>query len=170
LKLLKSNQKGLTLIEVLLAITILSIILASVVPFLIQSVKNNKMVETSHQSIYFAKEKLTTVQSSNGIQSFLSNIQNQVDPQELLRTNYPDLNLSKDIGSVQLIEQSSTSSTLPMDYYVLEIIEEPLKMEIYIRSVSDYSGNPKLYRAILHVYDENNKLLTKSFGYVKYKK
>lgn len=168
-KYIKSDQKGLTLIEVLLAFTILSIIFATVVPFLISAVKNNKMVETSHQSIYFAKEELTTIQNNAEIQSFLRAIQN-VQPTEIPKTSYPHLNLLSNIKTVQLEEKKSdTDPVILANYYVLEIKEGPLKMEVFIRSNADYMGKPKLYRTIIHVYDENNKLLTKSFGYIKYK-
>jgi prepilin-type N-terminal cleavage/methylation domain-containing protein len=164
-----SNQKGMTLLEILLALTILSIIFVSVIPFLLSAVKNNKMVENNHQSIYVAKEQLAVIQSSADIQEFLEDIQN-VQPSVIAKSAYPNLNLFSDIITVQLQEKNvNTNAITVANYYVLKIKEGLLMIEVNIRTIPDYNGNPKLYRTIINVYDENNKLLTKSFGYIKYR-
>jgi prepilin-type N-terminal cleavage/methylation domain-containing protein len=166
----KKNQKGMTLLEVLLAVAILAIILISVVPFILNAFKNNEMVEDSHQSLYYAKEKLTYIQSSTDIQNFLRSIQT-TQPSVISQTPYQNLNLISDILLVPLQEKlSDTSPVTTANYYLFNIKDGGFITEVYIRATADYTGAAtKLYRTVIYVYDENRKKLTESFGYTKYK-
>ncbi|MEQ6375639.1 prepilin-type N-terminal cleavage/methylation domain-containing protein [Bacillaceae bacterium S4-13-56] len=75
-----SSEKGLTLIEVLASIVILSIIIVSMVPMFSQSAKSNTMSKNITDSTYLAQKEMEEIINinTNSISPSIANLSDQI--------------------------------------------------------------------------------------------
>ena len=134
------NEKGLTLIEVLLSITILSIILVSMMYIFPQMGFMNQKNEEKTQAINTTKQILIEWKNNQEVKNFLSN---------------PTLYTLPDY----LKEQDT--------HYYTETTRDNIKVIIKIAKESDLKSNPaKAYQIHVQLLDQNGAIISESFGYI----
>ncbi|WP_442595270.1 prepilin-type N-terminal cleavage/methylation domain-containing protein [Neobacillus sp. D3-1R] len=150
------EQKGFTLLEVLLSITILSIILISFFSFFPQAAKFNDTNDQKLKGVSLAKEVLVTIQSSNSIQSFLNNVSTNPTATDTFSKNnpqYQSLKLSEDIIN-------------HTDYYQLITKTPDAKVIIKLFKSPDFNGSKALYKTEIIVEILEGKKVTNLYGYI----
>lgn len=136
-----SNEKGLTLLEVLLSMVILSIILVSVMSFFPQVGALNAKNESKSNGIQSAKELLIDWKGSSELKIFLKN------PVELNRPT----------------EYSSEDS----EFYFFKTTINGYVGDIQIKKTPDLSsGTGKPYRIYVKISDDKNLKISDTYGYV----
>lgn len=135
------NQKGLTLVEVLVSVVILSIILLSVMKFFPQMVFMNIQNLNKSQAINTAKQVLVEWQNSNDVKNYLDD-----------NTTGSLPGLYNDDGT----------------YYYCETSEGNFSANIKIKKVSDLSTGP-IEQHFIQVSLINDKgiKVSETFGYIK---
>lgn len=135
------NQKGLTLIEVLLSIVILSIILVTFMKFFPQMGMMYKQNENKQQAVNVAKELLIDWQKKgDALNSFISNPSNSVIP------GY---------------KSSDTK------YYYFQEKRYDFDVEIIIKKNPDLNGSPfKAYPVHIKLKSNKGNIITETYGYI----
>lgn len=137
------NERGLTLLEVLLSIVILTIVLVSVMKFFPQMGMMNKQNE----------EKLVSV---NLMKKVLHDWQHKSDVKKLLNGE-----ISAD-SITQFKEEKD-------DYYLFEQTKDNFRVEIFIQRNSDLESEPtKAHQINIRFFDDNNIKTAETFGYFFY--
>jgi prepilin-type N-terminal cleavage/methylation domain-containing protein len=139
------NEKGVTLIEVLLAMAILSIILVSVMNLFPQMGLMNKQNEEKTQGINTAKQLLIEWQNDNEIREYLV---------------YPTGEIPK---SGELIENGNE------DYYLFKYYYEPRNYNVQVTIYKDFeidSEKNEARRIYVKLYNERNVKVSETYGYV----
>ena len=136
-----NNTKGLTLIEVLASIVLLSIVIVSFMSLFPQMTLMNNKTEENLQSANVGKEllvelkKLTYESIKNG-------------------NNLPNTNISIDKNSNPILIEGTYKS---------------VKVKISLYTEVDISGKiQKLHRIIIEVLDDKSTVLTSTYGYIKH--
>jgi prepilin-type N-terminal cleavage/methylation domain-containing protein len=156
MKLIK-NEKGVTLIEVLAAVVILSIVLGSIMNFFPQMGFMNKGNGDKSQAINISKQDLIKWQKDVGVQNFLAS--NGTGTLPTLGTRLEDVTLTD--GS----------------YYHFGSTEGSFGVDIYINKVKDNnlptSTDPnisirlnKAYFIKIQVSNTKGTVLTENYGYI----
>lgn len=151
------NEKGVTLIEVLVAVVILSIILGTIMNFFPQMGLMNKGNVDKSQAINTSKQELIKWQNDGGVQNFLAS--NGTGALPTLGTKLADVTLSD--GS----------------YYHFVSTEGSFGVDIYINKVKDSnlptSTDPnisiklkKAYYIKIQVSNTKGNVLTENYGYI----
>jgi prepilin-type N-terminal cleavage/methylation domain-containing protein len=148
------NEKGVTLIEVLAAVVILTIILGSTMNFFPQMGLINKTNADKSQAINTAKQVLVKWQSADSVQSFI--LAGGSGDLSALGTKQPDVTLSD--GS----------------YYYFQSSEENFDVNIYIKKALDLGNisDPKSTKASLikvQVLNTKGTVITDTYGYIIFK-
>lgn len=139
------NEKGLTLLEVLLSISILIIILVSVMNFFPQMGLMNKQNYDKQQALNTAKEILFKWKDDRNKVKRLLNNQNSYEDMEYIEEN--------ENGFYVFIDKSQNGK-----YIVL----------IKIKKNSDLNeGNVNLHQIQIELQNENRQKITDIYGYVK---
>ncbi|MBS4191477.1 prepilin-type N-terminal cleavage/methylation domain-containing protein [Bacillus sp. FJAT-49705] len=139
MKLITFNQKGITLLEVLLSILILSIILVTIMKFFPQmGLMNQKNVDKT-EAINIAKEELIAWQKNKEINSLLK------------------------LNSVEL----PSNITEDADYYYSEKRKKKFNIHIKINKKSDLITGPiKANQIHIQLLNDNNSVVTEIYGYI----
>ncbi|MDR7001471.1 type II secretion system protein [Neobacillus niacini] len=135
------NQKGLTLVEVLVSVVILSIILLSIMKLFPQMVFMNIQNLNKSQAINTAKQVLVTWQNSNDVKNYLDD-----------NTTGSLPGLYNDDGT----------------YYYCETSEGSFSANIKIKKASDLSTGPieEHFIQVSLINDKGIKV-SETFGYIK---
>ncbi len=137
------NESGLTLLEVLLSIVILSIILVSVVNFFPQMGLMNKKNIDKQQAINTAKEILFGYQSDPDISELISN--------PITTDRY------------EIIER-----TVDFNYFQDKVENNGYSVQFKLKTQADIgssSGN-NLYQIHILLFNKKGTLITETYGYI----
>lgn len=177
LKYIKGNEVGVTLIELLLAMTILMIILITFMSFFTNAFQYNAMSSKKLQGVHFVREKEVdlkeTVVGTEGaaFQYFVHTVLEGDGVVSLSKTdpNYENLDLINDIVKVAETSKPELSDGLSVEgeidyFYLLEIDnpDSPYNLSIYVKETPDLE---KLYRLYIETYDNKNNLLSATYSY-----
>ncbi|MBT2644690.1 prepilin-type N-terminal cleavage/methylation domain-containing protein [Bacillus sp. ISL-41] len=136
-----SNEKGLTLLEVLLSMVILSIILVSIMSFFPQVNMLNAKNESKSNGIQAAKELLITWKGSNEAKIYLKN------PDEM---NRPAEYAGED-----------------QEYYFFKTTIHGYIGDIQIKKIPDLvSGPGKPHYIYIKIADNHNGNISDTYGYI----
>lgn len=127
------NEKGLTLVEVLVSITILSIIVVTFLTFFIQSSKTNNVSQKISESIYVAQTEMEEIYNLSNTVSYIYAINTLIDN-----------------NTVESIEGG----------YIFSKYDEDYKINSTITSVWDKNDIEitDLKSILVEVYNSDNKL------------
>lgn len=136
------NNKGVTLVEVLAAMTILSIILISLMNIFPQMGKVNKFNEDKVQAISLAKELLIEWQENSEMITYIAN---------------PDTTLLLTLDPPQLED----------GYYSFATTKGGFNATVNVREVPRRTS--KLHNAhliVIKLYNDKDKVITETYGYI----
>jgi prepilin-type N-terminal cleavage/methylation domain-containing protein len=139
-KVLVHNEKGVTLLEVLLSITILSIILLSITNFFPQMGMMNKHNEEKSQGMNFAKQVLVDWKTSQRVIDFIK---------APAPANRPEEYKSEDES-----------------YYYFSTIKNDFDVHIKIKKESDLHSTPSKAHLIQIQLQENSDTVSETYGYL----
>ena len=167
------NEQGVTLIELILAISLLSIVLITYMAFFTNAFNYNSMTSERFKGVNYVREKQVDLKDSTAFKNFIINISDgtasSTDRAEA-NTLYTGLSLMEDISDTTRPVKVSGATQLE-SYYLLKLNYSPYKLHVYVKCVPDYSlaNNKGLYRVYIETFDKNNKLLSGSYTYYEYK-
>lgn len=142
------NENGVTLIEVLVAMTILAIILISIMMIFPQMGMMNKFNIDKTQAMNSAKEILVKWSESSTVQTFLDN-QNP----EIVKSVF-------DVTEYKIDEVEG--------YYYFVSTRDPYKVIISIKiDPSNESKTISLHTITVQLLDKQGKEITKTYGYIE---
>ncbi|WP_141431854.1 prepilin-type N-terminal cleavage/methylation domain-containing protein [Bacillus sp. 03113] len=153
------NQRGFTLIEVLLAFVILTILIFSFLSLFPQASKTNERTDERFTGANLAKEVLVKIQKSEGITNLLTNLKNNPNSSLTLskdNVQYASLNLAENI--------QKTDSQVTLITY-----ENTYKINIMLRIDPNFIGSEELYQTHIMIQNRSEKKVSDIFGYVIYK-
>lgn len=154
-----NNQNGLTLLEVLLAFSILTIVFIAFLTLFPQVGTFNQITDEKMKAINVAKQQLVIVQNDFG-EKFLDNIMSDPQPVNVFDKNNPDYAL------LNLVEDISEEG----DYYRLLTQRQDLLITMKIKKNPQISGARQLYKVETIVEDNNvGRELTILYGYIIYR-
>ncbi|WNS74471.1 prepilin-type N-terminal cleavage/methylation domain-containing protein [Bacillus sp. DTU_2020_1000418_1_SI_GHA_SEK_038] len=135
------NQKGLTLVEVLLSIVILTIILGTIIKFFPQMGMMNKQNEIKQEAVNIAKEILIDWQNKgDDLKKFLTNPSSNV---------LPGYSHNDD------------------KYFYFNETKGNLNIEVKIRKKPDLDGYPsKAYLVHIKLKNNQGKKISETYGYI----
>lgn len=149
-------QKGFTLLEVLIGISILAIVFLSFLSFFPQVAKYNQLNAYKLDDISLSKEMLLKVQSSIEIQHFIENVKSNPSSADTYSKNNPEyklLNLQDDI----LVES---------DHYELQLERNSSHVFIKIYKYPDITGVEDLYKVAIEIEKFNGSRSPNLYGYI----
>jgi len=152
------NNKGISLIEILLSIVILGILIASLITFFPQASQSTNETDKKLTSINIAKEWLVQAQNSTEVKSFLNNMVNQ-----------PNSSIVYSITNMDYQGLPLVSINHDAQYGELVLKEENYFVHLTISSTPEdlkNIGKTRLYKIHVHIYDEKNKLKSNIYGYL----
>ena len=134
------NEKGITLLEVLLSITILSIILLSITNFFPQMGMMNEHNEAKSQGVNEAKKVLVKWKSSQEVIKFLKNPTPANRPREY----------------------KSEDNT----HFYFHTSEQGFNIDIKIEKTSDLNSTPFKVHLIQIKLQKDNRFVSETYGYI----
>ncbi|MGG4169040.1 prepilin-type N-terminal cleavage/methylation domain-containing protein [Rossellomorea vietnamensis] len=137
---LVQNEKGVTLLEVLLSITILSIILLSITNFFPQMGMMNAHNEAKSQGVNEAKEVLVKWKASQEVREFL------MDPAPVNRP----------------VEYKSEDNT----YFYFTTSEQNFDIHIKIKKKSDLNSTPSKAHLVQIRLQKDHRTVSETYGYI----
>lgn len=146
------NQKGLTLLEVLLSVTILMIILVTIIKFFPQMGMMNKINGDKQQAVNYAKEELIYWQNAN-FKDFL------------LNSNESSFATSKLPSGIK------SDVTYHKPYYILKAEDKigDFFVEIWLEEEPDLVNGPtKANVMIIKIVNDKNSVVSETYGYTFY--
>ncbi|OIJ10285.1 hypothetical protein BKP35_14400 [Anaerobacillus arseniciselenatis] len=153
------NHNGLTLLEVLLAFSILTIVFIAFLTFFPQIGTFNQITDEKMRAVNVAKQQLVIVQNDFG-PKFINNLNTNPQPTNIYDQNNPyyiSLNLIEDID-------------VDENYYLLLTKRQGLLISIKINKEPELSDVRKLYKVeATVVQDDDSRELTKLYGYIVYR-
>ncbi len=145
------NEKGVTLLEILISMAILSIILVTFMNFFPQMGFMNQQNKDKIQGINTAKELLVKWQGSEEVKDFL-----EADAKNALVKN-PENNIDYDVYTNN--EDDS--------YYFFKTNTSDFTIEIRINKTSDYKTlTTKAHQIHVQLKNSRGSLISESYGYV----
>lgn len=151
-----NNERGLTLLEVLLAIVILTIILVSIMNIFPQMGKINKQNEQKLVTVNVMKEVVHKWKNNETVRNFLKNNESELTENLL---------------------ENQTANYEHNNYYQFTGIDKITNYEVEVRIAkkSDLEGENMAHRIHVIFYDKDldgNKgsKITETYGYILYKK
>lgn len=177
MKYLKSNEKGITLIELLLAIILLTIVLTTFMAFFTNAFQYNSVTSDKFKGVNYVREKQIQLKESTAFKTFIYNISDGLaTTNDLSKSNtvYTGLNLIEDITETSRPVKLSSGSIENQPYYLMKLNWSPYKIFVYVKISKDYpsesnSSKPFLYRLYIETFDKNNQLLSETYTYYEYK-
>jgi len=150
-----NNEKGISLVEVLASIVILTIILASILNFFPQMGQKNIQNENKQSAINLAKIELdkwkTNIESSSDFNTFLVN---------------PTLHSYSFINSDDTVTYNSGSKSITIQ---TKSTNPKFNVVVVISTESDLASTPKkAYQIQVKIYKGNNILVSQTYGYIFY--
>ncbi|SHN08345.1 type IV pilus modification PilV family protein [Gracilibacillus kekensis] len=127
------NEKGLTLVELLASIVILSIIVAAFLTFFINSARTTNVAEEVVDATYVTQQQMESIYhlaTTNSFNQFIDAMKDQADHSQ---TN-----------------SSTHRFTISSNSYRLEVTVEPVKD-------NDNNSIPDLIRLLIKTYDKENR-------------
>lgn len=156
------NEKGLTLLEVLLTITILTIVLTSILTLFPQISLFNKKTDETFSGINLAKEKIVILENLVRDDHNKSSTEKifKISNNTLILTQ-TDKNFSryKRLNLIENIEENN-------DAYILKTIDHHLHGTITIERTPEYEGIYHLYKVYVQINDEKLSKVTSLYGYL----
>ncbi|MEH7332701.1 type II secretion system protein [Neobacillus drentensis] len=150
----KKNEKGLTLIEVLISIVILSMVLLTTMSFFPQMGFVNKQNQDKTQAINTAKEVLINWQESNEVKTFLA-IDNQT-------TGFTPAYVN------ELVNYSFFSYDKFPGYYYFETTRDNYNVHIKIKKSPNTSSSVSyVHSMVVQLLNKRGNIIAETFGYVK---
>jgi prepilin-type N-terminal cleavage/methylation domain-containing protein len=144
------NEKGVTLIEVLVSMVLLSIIFISVMKFFPQMGSINKQNEDKTQAINIAKEILINWQESSEVKWFLVK-KDQV-------TGFTSVDAKVDYTNFHYDD----------DYYYFETSKDKYTVHIKVNKSPTTSSKLSSVHSIgIKLFNKNGNVVTDTYGYVK---
>ncbi|MEH7493472.1 type IV pilus modification PilV family protein [Neobacillus niacini] len=143
------NEQGVTLIEVITSISILSIVLISFISIFPQMGFMNKNTEDKTQAISTAKEILILWQDSLDVKSYLtSSTQTSV-----ITSDDPNLVFIKNEGG----------------YYYFETVKDIYRVNIKIANSPNTNSSKiyKLHSIQIELFNNRNNLVGETYGFIK---
>jgi hypothetical protein len=142
------NEKGVTLVEVLAAFALLSVVFISILNFIPQMGFMNQHNKDKIQSVNSAKEVLVKWQDANEVRDFIEN------PLSLLPNDVND-----DIHYYKYIETEH--------YHTFLTTKNDFDVEIKIKKISDLTSLPNQAHQIqVQFLNKNGTIVSESYGYV----
>ncbi|MGJ7920575.1 type IV pilus modification PilV family protein [Neobacillus sp. LXY-4] len=169
---IKGNEKGVTLIELLVAASLLTIVLITFIAFFTNSFRYNTKTSEKVIGVNFIREKQVSLNDSPAFANFIINISDtEVTASDLSKDNslYVGLNLMEDIminSSTSRPVTLTDGSIINESYYLLKLNSDGKKLSVYVKENPDYNN---LYRVYIETYDKNDKLLSESYMYYEKK-
>lgn len=156
------NQRGLTLIEVLLSIVILSIILGTFMKFFPQMGLMNKQNETKQQAVNLAKKELmywkTLIETSKDFNDFRKNNNPNQNFSFINKTEGDSVTIGTDSIAINTLATNSSDSIFGVQVIIFknsDLTNEPIKAyPIHIKLLKDRN---------------ENKPYSETYGYIFYK-
>jgi prepilin-type N-terminal cleavage/methylation domain-containing protein len=146
------NEKGVTLLEVLISMAILSIILISFMNFFPQMGFINKQNEDKVQAINLAKDILIKWQDSHDVSGFLVN---STETTGFISTD-PDL----DFDAAKFKNEGG--------YYYFETTKDIYNVKVRIKNTPDKSSSKTHVHSILvQLLNNKGNVVSETYGYVK---
>lgn len=147
------NEKGLTLLEVLLSIVILTIILVTVMNFFPQMGFMNKQNEDKQQATNLAKKELIYWQETLGNSSDFENFKK--NPKQ----DYPFIREDDTV--------SDNTSTITIKTNTTRSTNSIFNVEVIINKDSDLDSEPtKAYPIDIKLFKNKDTLVSETYGYV----
>ncbi|MEH7417112.1 type II secretion system protein [Neobacillus drentensis] len=147
------NEKGLTLIEVVVSIVILSIVLISLMSIFPQMSLLNNQNEQKTQAINTAKEVLINWKESQVVKTFLQS-SNQTTG---FTPAYVDENINYTLFSL----------TKFTNYYYFETTKDEYKVQIKIKRTPDNNSNNSFVNQIdVQLFNSKGNMVAETYGYV----
>jgi hypothetical protein len=167
------NEKGVTLIELILAISLLTIVLITFMAFFTNAFTYNSMTSDKFKGVNYVREKQADLKENTAFKNFFINISDgTVTSSDLSMTNtmYSGLNLMENISTTTRPVKIN-GGTVAESFYLLKLNLSPYKLHVYVKVERDYplANNKGLYRLYIETFDKNNKLLSGSYTYYEYK-
>lgn len=146
------NEKGVTLVEILLAITILLIILTSIMNFFPQMAQMNKQNTNKSQAVQLAREVLVEWQEYSQ--------KNNNDLVELLQSG------SEAIDEIEGLKKIDYDDS----YFIFEGKRDSFNVKVTIEKDSDLESKPhQLHYTQIQIYNDRNEIVSETYGYIEYR-
>jgi prepilin-type N-terminal cleavage/methylation domain-containing protein len=149
------NQHGVSLVEILAAVTILSIVFVSFLSFFPQASKHSNKTGEMLSAVNLAKEKLVIVKSNQNIKDLLIGSSN-----DLSRSNYSNLKLTNDIQ----VADNQFELNSEDDVYKTTILIDTHKVSYGNLIVTD-----NLYKTYIVITNKKGEKVSDLFGYITVK-
>jgi type II secretory pathway pseudopilin PulG len=147
---IKSCEKGITLVEVLASITLLSIVLITALSIFPQMGRVNMLNETKAQATNIAKEVLISWKDSNEVKVFI------INPAQT--AGFVSTNSSIDY----------TNFTSDYNYYYFETTRDEYDVKITIKKDPDkQSIKSSVHHILVELFNSKGNKVGESFGYIK---
>jgi prepilin-type N-terminal cleavage/methylation domain-containing protein len=147
---IKNSEKGLTLVEVLASITLLSIVLIAALSIFPQMGRVNNLNETKAQATNIAKEVLIDWKEANEVKIFITN------------PGHEDGFISAEPSL------SYTQFAKDTEYYYFTTTRNKYDVEITIKKYPDKKSNKASVHLItIKLLNSNGNVVGETFGYIK---
>lgn len=148
------EEKGVTLIEVLLAMTLLSIILISFLGMFPQMGTVNKINQDKAQATNIAKEILINWENSTVVQTFL---RSSSQTSGFLPNHVNDF-----------VNYTNFDPIKFPDFYYFETTNDIYDVQIKIKkSPNNSSNNSHIHQIVIQLLNERGNVVSETFGYIK---
>jgi Prokaryotic N-terminal methylation motif len=151
---LLKEEKGVTLVEVLLAMTLLTIILVSFLGMFPQMGFVNNLNQDKAQATNIAKEILINWEKSTEVQTFL---RSSSQTSGFLPTHVNDF-----------VHYTHFDPNKFTGYYYFETTKDIYDVQIKIRkSPNNSSNNSHIHQIIIQLLNDRGNVVSETFGYIK---
>ncbi|WP_163101775.1 type II secretion system protein [Peribacillus alkalitolerans] len=170
----KINENGFTLIELLVSFTILGIIFVFFFSYFTNAFQYNNRTSNTMKVVNVVREQQALIKQEpykSEIQKFLTNVNPQIDASDLLKSNYPSLNLKNNIEVVNRKELQGTNQ-IDVPYYKFTFKDSSYSIVMYIKQQADLipqAVSSILYKVYIFV-NQNNKLSSDTYTFFEFKK
>ena len=148
------SEKGVTLVEVLASITLLSIVLITTMNIFAQMGKLNKHNEDKAQAINMAKEILIDWQEADEVKEFIK---------ENRTTGFTPV-----AGNTKVSYTRFSYDIEPAGYYYFETTKDQYEVHIKIKKSPKIDSNSgQVNQITVQLLNERGNLVSETYGYVK---
>ena len=156
-----ANERGLTLLEVLLSFSILSVVFVTFMAFFTNAFQYNSLSSDEIQGTNLVRATLAELKENSAkrvaMEDFLGNVRN--GDLSMSQPAYAALSLTGTVGETRFNEE---------DYYTLQIQHFQYKVFVHVKRKPDFLGTSiSLYRLYVQVFNDT-KLLSDTYAYFEY--